>query len=179
MQPQTGLLEERADTIRIISMGRTIESYYDRKLDTVKPTTQSLSAKYLRTLSLHNRLVVSICCLKDSRDIEPEDRERLVTQIRRSRQDMILVPHGTFTMCDTARFIQNSLGKDGGGKVITVTGAFLIPSIIDSDAYFNLGYAIANLRRLLSGVYVCMNGQTFDPQQVEKNIEKAKYEHHK
>ena len=90
---------------------------------------------------------------------------------------MVLVPHGTFTIVDSARFVQDSLGEGGGEKAIVFTGAFLIPSITDSDAYFNLGYALANLRRLPCGVYLCMNGETFVPDDVFKNIEKARFEH--
>jgi len=45
-----------------------------------------------------------------------------------------------------------------------------------SDAAFNLGYAIANVQTLPAGVYLCMNGKVFDPNKVDKNTAKGRFE---
>ena len=41
----------------------------------------------------------------------------------------------------------------------------------ESDALFNLGSAIAYVQSLPSGVYVAMNGQAFEADDVRKDVE--------
>ena len=44
-----------------------------------------------------------------------------------------------------------------------------------SDAPFNLGYAIAKVQELKAGIYVCMNGKAFNPEEVTKLLYKGKF----
>ncbi|MBI5733640.1 MAG: hypothetical protein HY973_01710 [Candidatus Kerfeldbacteria bacterium] len=44
-----------------------------------------------------------------------------------------------------------------------------------SDAPFNLGYAVAKVLELPPGVYVCMNGKVFEPEEVMKVLYKGKF----
>ena len=46
----------------------------------------------------------------------------------------------------------------------------------DSDALFNSGFAVAAARLLPHGVYVAMNGQIFNADQVQKNREAGLFE---
>ncbi len=109
---------------------------------------------------------------KDSRHITLQDREFLKTSIINSKENKILITHGTFTMSETAEY----LGKLGLDKTIVLTGSFILGSKTTTDAPFNLGYAICSLQFLKPGVYIAMNGQIFNWQNVTKNLETNKFE---
>jgi len=44
-----------------------------------------------------------------------------------------------------------------------------------TDAGFNIGYAIAKSQQLSPGIYVCMNGRIFDPDEVVKIISEGRF----
>jgi L-asparaginase len=45
----------------------------------------------------------------------------------------------------------------------------------ESDALFNLGFAVSSVQYLTHGVYVCMQGVVFDWYNVRKNRELMKF----
>jgi L-asparaginase len=45
-----------------------------------------------------------------------------------------------------------------------------------SDAPFNLGYAIAQVQNKPHGVYICMNAHCFSTEEVKKNKELGRFE---
>ena len=55
-------------------------------------------------------------------------------------------------------------------KVIIVTGALLPERFADSDAPLNVGAAVCAVGLLPPGVYVCMQGQVFDPDGVDRVV---------
>ena len=109
---------------------------------------------------------------KDSRAITDDDREQLVCKIKESTATKILITHGTFTMEDTAKYI----GRLNLKKTIVLVGSFILGSSENTDAPFNLGYAISSLQLLKSDVYIAMNGQIFLWNNVSKNLETNKFE---
>ena len=109
---------------------------------------------------------------KDSRAITDDDREQLVCKIKESTATKILITHGTFTMEDTAKYI----GRLNLKKTIVLVGSFILGSSENTDAPFNLGYAISSLQLLKPDVYIAMNGQTFLWNNVSKNLETNKFE---
>jgi L-asparaginase/Glu-tRNA(Gln) amidotransferase subunit D len=44
-----------------------------------------------------------------------------------------------------------------------------------TDAGFNLGYAVAQSQELAKGVYVCMNGRVFTPEEVVKVLATGRF----
>jgi len=53
----------------------------------------------------------------------------------------------------------------------------LKPAIfIDNDAIFNVGSALTSAQILNNGVYIVINGQVFNPDNVRKNLEKNVFE---
>jgi L-asparaginase len=109
---------------------------------------------------------------KDSRAITDEDRAQLVCKIKESAATKILITHGTFTMEDTAKYI----GKLNLNKTIVLVGSFILGSSAETDAPFNLGYALSSLQLLKPDVYIAMNGQIFNWNNVSKNLETNKFE---
>ena len=86
-----------------------------------------------------------------------------------AEESYILITHGTYTMPDTARYLEAHLGKID--KTIILTGSMIpIIGFSPSDAGFNLGFAIASFTGLPSGVFVSMNGRNFSPSEVMKML---------
>ena len=101
---------------------------------------------------------------KDSLELNDADRRAIHDAVAASDADKILVTHGTDTMVETARVL-----SDIAGKTIVLTGAMQPASLRNSDAEFNVGFALAAVQTLPPGVYIAMNGEVFDPAKVHKD----------
>jgi L-asparaginase len=162
-------------TIHVMITGGTIDSFFNPTKDGTDIGKKAFTPAYLKKLKLHDSLEFSYLFLKDSRDIRYKDRQVLLKAITDSPHKMILITHGTFTMPDTGQYLKDNL--DNSDKTIVLTGSMVPLKGFDfSDAAFNLGYAIANIQTLPPGVYLCMNGKVFDPEKVDKNKLKARFE---
>jgi len=108
----------------------------------------------------------------DSLEMTEEDRGIILTHCKKSTSDRIVITHGTDTMVETARYLAAQI-KD---KTIILTGA-MIPIVFgSSDGLFNMGAALAYVQTLEHGVYIAMNGQYFDYDNVRKNKAKGLFE---
>jgi L-asparaginase len=101
---------------------------------------------------------------KDSLDLTDSDRIIIHNAVAASTAEQILVTHGTDTMVQTGQML-----SDIAGKTIVLTGAMQPASLRQSDAAFNVGFALAAVQSLAHGVYVAMNGQIFDPAKTQKD----------
>lgn len=163
--------------VHIIKMGGTIEFIdpaYDevnKKLLKLDTTLESYLDNLIQPHFSHSSEKIAE---KDSRDINDDDRKRLINSIKSTPHNNILVSHGTFTMQQTAQFIdQNRYGD----KKIILTGSMVpIMGFAASDAGFNLGFAIASFQSVEPGVYLSMNGGIFKTDEVEKNIDLFRFE---
>ena len=154
-----------------MTTGGTIEGL--DYLDNEGITKSNVSIKdFLERANINFKYIIENVFRKDSRSITKDDRELLVRKINQSNATKILVTHGTYTMEDTAKY----LGKLNLNKTIVLVGSFILGSSNDTDAPFNLGYAISSLQLLKPNVYVAMNGKTFLWNNVSKNIETKKFE---
>lgn len=68
------------------------------------------------------------------------------------------------------------IGNLNVNKTIVLVGSFILGSSAETDAPFNLGYAISSLQLLKPDVYIAMNGQIFHWNNVFKNLETNKFE---
>ena len=101
---------------------------------------------------------------KDSLELTDEDRAVIHAAVAKSDADKILVTHGTDTMVQTAGILSVI-----SGKTIVLTGSMQPATLRNSDAEFNVGFALAATQTLPNGVYVAMNGEVFDPAHTEKD----------
>jgi L-asparaginase len=115
-------------------------------------------------------------CFKDSRNITDDDREKILATILASSHNLFLITHGTFTMGESAEYFYSRIAKLSG-KTIVFAGSFIPLGSADSDAPFNLGFALAALMFLKEGIYVAMNGEIFSANTVEKNTEQLRFIH--
>jgi L-asparaginase len=110
--------------------------------------------------------------LVDSLEMTDADRQIIVEQCRKCKEDRIVITHGTDTMEETARV----LGKSVTDKTIILTGAMVPYKFGSSDGLFNLGSALAFAETLPRGVYIAMNGRCFMWDNVKKNKKTGEFE---
>lgn len=110
---------------------------------------------------------------KDSLEITDEDRQLICQKVEASFSQKIIITHGTDTMAETAKALSQIDLKD---KTIVLLGAMQPARMRYSDAPFNLGFAIAAVQLLESGIYISMNGRVFAHDNVVKNLKKGKFE---
>lgn len=166
--------------IHIIKMGGTIE-FKDPGYETINQQMMKLDTSidnYLKNMvKPHFTYSLETVCEKDSRDITPEDLEKLLKAIENTPHANILITHGTFTMGKTAEYLEKNLESKNSNKKVVLTGSMVpIVGFSVSDAAFNLGYSIASFEHLDAGVYISMNGGIFKSNEVEKNAELLRFE---
>jgi L-asparaginase len=107
----------------------------------------------------------------DSLDMTEEDRQIILEYCKRTKEDKIVITHGTDTMVETAKELSKI--KD---KTIILTGAMIPYQFGSSDGLFNLGAALAFVQTLPHGVYIAMNGKYFNGDNVKKNTDIGEFE---
>tara|TARA_B000000475_G_C15995117_1_gene446628 strand:+ start:992 stop:1477 length:486 start_codon:yes stop_codon:yes gene_type:complete len=110
---------------------------------------------------------ISTLMMKDSLEMDKNDRSIVVDNCSKSIENNIIITHGTDTMIDTATSIANAKLN----KTIVLTGAMIPYKFGSSDGLFNLGAAIGFVQSLPNGVYIAMNGKYFHYDKVKKNKE--------
>ena len=108
----------------------------------------------------------------DSQEMMETDRNIIVSSCNRSKEDKIVITHGTDTMVDTAKYLAEGV-KD---KTIILTGAMIPITFGSSDGLFNLGSALAFVQTLPNGVYIAMNGRYFNWDNCRKNRKTGLFE---
>ncbi len=156
--------------ISIIAVGGTIDKiYFDAKSEyEVGPPNIE---RVLSELNLSISYAVNSLMRKDSLDLTDEDRQLIATTVANDPCDRIIITHGTDTMVETAKKLQNI-----GQKTIVLTGALEPALFKTSDAIFNIGCALGAVQSLGVGVYIAMNGKIFSADKVWKNLQKNRFE---
>ena len=108
---------------------------------------------------------------KDSLDINQKERELIKKSVIECEEEKIIIIHGTDTMVETAKFLEEI--KD---KTIVLTGSMQPARFKKTDAIFNSGFAFAAALSLANGIYITMNGQIFNSNNVRKNIDLGRFE---
>lgn len=151
-------------SLRIIATGGTFDKHYDELAGKL-----GFGASHLPAVLQRARITVPVALevrnLMDSLDMVDADRQDILQSCTKSAEKAIVIIHGTDTMRETAEV----LGAAKLDKVIVFTGAMIPYEIANSDALFNLGFAVGAAQLLQPGVYVAMNGQVFHWDNVQKN----------
>lgn len=108
---------------------------------------------------------------KDSLALTDEDRAEIVRQVAASSHTQILITHGTDTMPFTAQALMGIVSK-----TIVLTGAMQPAAFKQTDAAFNVGFALAAVQILPQGIYIAMNGRVFPGGQTVKNMALGRFE---
>ncbi|MEZ5727273.1 MAG: asparaginase domain-containing protein [Burkholderiaceae bacterium] len=142
-------------SIRLIAAGGTFDKTYDPLRGELGFDAGSGLPALLARARLAEAPAFEVVMLRDSLEMTDADRQALCDACRRAPEASIVIVHGTDTMPETARRIDDA----ALGKTIVLTGA-MVPVVIDgSDAEFNLGYALAAARLARPGVWIAMNAR--------------------
>jgi L-asparaginase len=160
--------------LHFIMTGGTIDSYYDGSKDTVVTNEHSVIPKFVKVLKLYEECNFTEVCMKDSRDLKESDRKNLLKAVTSSKSKRIIITHGTYTLPDTARYLKANL-KNNGKVIIFACSMIPLEGFIPTDAGFNIGYAVAKSQELPEGIYVCMNGKIFIPEEIVKILSEGRF----
>jgi len=160
--------------LHFILTGGTIDSYYDGTKDTAVTNEHSVVPKFINVLKLYEECEFTEVCMKDSRELNEADRQNILEAVVNSKTKRIIITHGTYTLPDTARYLQAKL-KGHGKVIIFVCSMIPLEGFTPTDAGFNIGYAVAKSQELSEGIYVCMNGKIFVPDEVVKILSEGRF----
>jgi L-asparaginase len=167
-------MDENKDTVHFIITGGTIDSTWRGQKDTVEPSEHSSIPDYLKDLKLYVKFIFTEACMKDSRQLTQDDIKNICKAVEESSCTKIVITHGTYTMPDTARYLKAHLKRTD--QVVVLTGSMTpLKGFESTDAPFSLGFAISQVQALSNGVYLCMNGKTFTPEEVSKDLSEGKF----
>lgn len=156
--------------IKILCTGGTFDKvYYDALSDYQigEPQVEWI----LKQAGVNFEYDIESILKKDSLDITDEDRQHIVECVSKQSCKRIVITHGTDTMVNTAQAL-----KEFADKTIVLVGAMQPARFKDSDATYNIGFATAAASILSAGIYIAMNGQLFDADEVKKNRDAGRFE---
>ncbi len=108
----------------------------------------------------------------DSLDMQDQHRAQLVQRCQAAPESRLVLVHGTDTMTESAA----ALAAAHLNKTIVITGAMVPYALEQSDATFNLGFALGCVGCLPAGVYIAMGGTVFSWDRVQKNRQAGMFE---
>lgn len=160
-------------SVRILLTGGTIDKVHDPQLEGITFARDGMSQ--IPEILAQGRCdfpSIEKLMFLDSLDMTDEHRAEIASAITLAPEDAIVITHGTSTMGETARYLE----EIGAQKTIILTGAMRPWSLSFSDAGFNLGGAIIAAQTLPCGVYGVMNGRVFAAQNLKKNTELGRFD---
>lgn len=149
----------------LITTGGTIDSYYDPDScsplcfsDSVLPAYLHKHCHLPQESFLHTAL-----CSKDSREINNQDRQAILKAVTGSPLSALVITHGSFSVFETARYL-NAQQESFPNKTLILTGSLRpIDGFTYSDGLFNLGASVLASQQVAAGVYVCIDGHLYNP----------------
>ena len=157
--------------IRIFVTGGT----FDKEYDEINGNLYFKKTHIREMLDLGRSKIdvnISTLMMKDSLEMNIEDRLLILDNCLKAKEDKIIITHGTDTMVETAK----SIASRNLNKTVVLTGAMIPYAFGTSDGLFNIGGALAFAQCLNSGVYITMNGRYFEWDSVKKNKETGFFE---
>lgn len=161
--------------IHLISTGGTIEKVYSEQRGVVENRAAKLD-RYLRMLRLPDADIHAEHLMnKDSLEMTGADRAEVRDCVAERMADgaPIVITHGTDTMVETGRFLEQSFP---GLKIpVVLTGAMTPLGFEGSDGLQNLTESLMAARLLSPGVYIVMHGQVFPVSRARKDKDRATF----
>jgi L-asparaginase len=165
------VIHDNAVAIRIFITGGTFDKEYN-ELNGELYFKDTHLPEVLRLGRCKVKVEIRTLMMVDSSHMTDSDREIILSNVLKAKEDKILITHGTDTMVDTAKALAIGV-KD---KTVVLTGAMIPYRFGSSDGLFNLGSALAFVQTLPHGVYVSMNGRYFSWDNVRKNRQTGEFE---
>ncbi len=157
--------------LKIFITGGTLDKEY-RQADGELVLTKTHVNEILSLGKCSLDVDLEIIMLKDSLFMDEHDRRIILEKCLECVHENIVITHGTDTMAETAHV----LGPKLAGRTVVLVGAMIPFTFRDSDAVFNMGFALAAAQTLPHGVYIAMNARIFRWDNVRKNRESGVFE---
>jgi L-asparaginase len=164
--------------IEVITTGGTFDKVYDPIKGELAFPDESHVPEILEGAGINAVDVKHVPLMSiDSQEMTDMHRREIAKTVHRSYADRIIITHGTDTMIETAQHLS---GIDAlTDRAIMLTGAMVPYSVgKESDASFNLAFALAMIKLPRKGVYVAMHGEVFRPDAVEKDKKMGRFVGH-
>jgi len=160
------------DKIQVFITGGTFDKDYNYITGELFFKDTHLPQMFVRGRSTL-KIDIKTLMMMDSLQMTDADRDIIAHNCERSPYDKVVITHGTDTMVKTAQ----NIADRNLPKTIIITGA-MIPYAFgnSSDGFFNLGAAMAFVQTLPHGVYIAMNGQYYNWDNVRKNTNTGYFE---
>lgn len=159
----------------VVTGGTFLKEYCPRSGDLCFNDRSKLLDSFLESINLSEPIAeVLVFSMIDSRQFTDDDRRRLYSFcFEAANEHQLLIIHGTDTMEYTAKYFaqQKSLCN-----TVIFTGAWTPLVCKNTDAEFNMGFAIACAKIMPHGVYIAMNGECFQANNCRKNWNKMVFE---
>ena len=157
--------------IKIFVTGGTFDKEYN-ELEGTLFFKETHLPEMLKLARSKLKIDISTLMMIDSLDMTDADRKIILEKCKKTKEDKILITHGTDTMMETAKVLASSIKN----KTIVLTGAMIPYKFGSSDGLFNLGSSLAFVQTLPHGVYISMNGKYFHWNNVRKNKQTGEFE---
>ena len=156
--------------VHVLTTGGTIDKvYFDAKSEfEVGPP---MIADLLKEAHVTAEVTVEQVLAKDSLDMSEADRQLIRARASACEADRVLITHGTDTMAETAKVLKGIVNK-----TIVLTGSMQPARFRNTDAVFNVGFALGVVQVLPPGVDLAINGRVFDAAHGRKNRERQRFE---
>ena len=161
--------------VNVITTGGTIEKVYSEQTSTIENVNNKID-RYLSRLRLPDCDVrVTPLMNKDSLEMTEADRAAILALVKQmsGEPSPVVIVHGTDTMVQTGRYLQQALPDL---KVpLVLTGAMTPLGFEGSDGLQNLTESLFAVRLLEAGIYVVMHNQVFPIDRVRKDRETSRF----
>ncbi|XQC05792.1 asparaginase domain-containing protein [Arcobacter cryaerophilus gv. pseudocryaerophilus] len=158
--------------ITVINTGGTFNKRYNPISGELEVPKDSLALDEIINYCYSIDFEVLNIISKDSLEMNDDDRELIVKTIQDSKNQNIIIVHGTDTIDLTAKYLDEKI-KD---KTIVLTGAMLPISINKVEATLNFSQAIGFLNsNCENGIYISMHGSVKNYKKLIKNRELGKF----
>ena len=167
--------------LAFILTGGTIDSAFNEQVDTATPYTKSVVPSYFtETLGIQiaePSFVFREICMKDSRELRPEDIGAMMQESVNQSHKAQLLTAGTYALPDLATRYEKLVADGEMPKSkYTFVGAMLPEDVMLADGPFNLGYAIGKQDAIKPGVHVAMHAWATAPSNVLKQLQEARFD---
>jgi L-asparaginase len=156
--------------IKILVTGGTIDLSYDNVHGGVKFDKTHID-EILKNGNCKADYQIKTLMFKYSDFLSDKDRNLILMECKTCKERKIIITHGTNELVKTAKFLAKSIKN----KTIILIGSMTPYTFVNSDAEFNVGFAMSSVQLLKNGIYIAMNGKVFNWDNVKKDKKKGEF----
>lgn len=158
--------------ITIINTGGTFNKRYNPLKGQLEVPSDNIALDKIISTCHNVEFEIKNIVSKDSLDMDDNDRQVITDAVNESKNEKIIIIHGTDTVDLTSKFLREQVSD----KKIVFTGAMIPMSIDEVEATKNfaqaLGFLSANIE---NGIYLSMHGVVVDASKLVKDKSVGKF----